>query len=350
MRYEERPICRRCVLPASPPEITLDEAGLCNVCRAFDRTARTPGAAPPLETDFTQILAKHRGKHEYDCLVMCSGGKDSTASLYYMVRRYKANVLAFMFDHGFETPEAIENVHRAVDKLGVDFVSYRSSFMHDAFARMIKDDSRAVICHLCSMWYMDVTYRTAARFDTPLIIAGWTKGQSQQQAATPGVVTAAPEYAAMARATKEFLEQQLHHDPKYADFPTSMDQVAARARKRHKSLVLSPHWFLPYQSEDYVAVIQRELGWRYPRQSYPGKSTNCALNYVSVHNSIRRFGFTHYHIEMSKLIREGLMTRAEALELLEPTFDAQLLSDIARPLGVSYTPEGLPVAVTPAKP
>jgi hypothetical protein len=45
------------------------------------------------------------------------------------------------------------------------------------------------------------------------------------------------------------------------------------------------------------------------------------------------WGYTHYHVEMSKLIRQGLMTRAEALELLELRFGREVLDRIGAELG-----------------
>jgi hypothetical protein len=51
-----------------------------------------------------------------------------------------------------------------------------------------------------------------------------------------------------------------------------------------------------------------------------------------VHNSLEYYGYTHYHVEMSKLIRQGLMTRDKALRLLEPNYDKDLLNRIAEPL------------------
>ncbi len=333
----ERRMCVRCVLPESPPDITLNAAGVCNVCEAYDRDRAHGRARPPLETDFVRMLKKYRGKGEYDCLVMCSGGKDSTSALYYMKTRYKLNPLAFTFDHGFETEEAMANVRRAVEKLDVDYMTFRSTFIHDMVKKILTTGSRAVICHLCSIWYMDLTFKMAARFRIPIIIAGWTKGQSTRQEVMSKCACTidAPEYKSMGAATLEFLGE-LRKDPKYADFPGSMEEVLKRARKRHKSVVLSPHWFLPYDTETYVETIQKELDWRYPKFSYPGKSTNCALNFISVHNSMRYFGYTHYHVEMSKHIREGLMTREEALELLRIDFDEQTLNEIARPLGYTF--------------
>lgn len=334
----DRRICRVCVLPESPPDITFDETGLCSVCRDH-RAARQVGADPKLlESDFLKLLKKHRGKGPYDCLVMCSGGKDSTAALYYMVRRYKMNPLAFTFDHGFETEDAIENVHRAVDRLGVEFLFFRSTYMHGMFQTLLQSGSRAVICHLCSIWYMDLTFRMAERFQIPVIIAGWTKGQTSKQPVMSKCACSIgePEYASMARATKQFIETHVRRDPRYQDFPETMEEVLARAKKRHKSVVLSPHWFLPFDTESYVKTIQDELGWRYPRVSYPGRSTNCYLNFLSVHNSMKYYGYTHYHVEMSKMIRDGLMTRDEAMELLKVEFGPELLNRIAAPLDVTF--------------
>jgi len=331
-----RRLCTRCVLPHSPPDITIDDSGLCSVCRQAEHLETVAPQDEFLETDFVRMLQKHRGKGTYDCLVMCSGGKDSTAALYYMKKRYHMNPLAFMFDHGFETAEAIENVHHAVEALGVDFLFFRTEVMKDLFRKMVETRSRAVICHPCSIWYMQLTFDMAARFDIPLIIAGWTKGQS----ARPGVMTKcacnvdAPEYGSMARATRQFLAT-LKDDPRFKDFPSTMEEVVTRAKKKHKAVVLSPHWFLDGHPDEYVAVIQRELNWKYPRVSYPGKSTNCLLNFLSVANSMRYYGYTHYHVEMSKLIRQGLMTRDEALELLRLDLADETLSDVAARLGTS---------------
>lgn len=334
-----RAVCRKCVMPESKPEIWLDGEGVCNLCRLHEAEKSSSGAAKALETDFIRILAQYRGRQEYDCLVMCSGGKDSTASLYYMKTRYKTNPLAFTFDHGFETQDAMDNVKRAVDKLGVDFLLFRSDFMDGMFAKVLKTGSSAVICHLCSIWYMDVTFKMAARFNIPIIIAGWTKGQSLRQPAMTKCACniSSPEFSRMAAATREFIDKHVRSDPKYRDFPCSMEEVLSRAQKRHKCLVLSPHWFLPYDSQEYTGTISRELGWKYPALSYPARSTNCSLNFLSVHNSMKFYGYTHYHVEMSKLIRDGLMTRTEALELLRQDFSPELLDSVAAKLGCSIT-------------
>lgn len=334
----ERPICKRCVMPESLPHIFFNDEGICNLCLDFDKEQAEEQKHKLLETDFLKILNKFRGKSKYDVMVMCSGGKDSTSALYYMKTRYQMNPLAFTFDNGFETEEALGNVRRAVDKLGVDFLFFKSSYMKGFFSEILKSNSKAIICHPCSLWYMSLAFDTVKRYEIPLIIAGWTKGQStnQQVMSKCGCGASSPEFKSMSEATNAFIEKMVKTDPRYKDFPTSMEEVLKRAQAKHKAMVLSPHWFLPFSQEVYVKTIIDELGWKYPKLSYPGKSTNCALNFISVHNSLRDFGFTHYHIEMSKLIRQGAIKREDALKDLEFQVSQGQLNEIAKKLDYKY--------------
>jgi len=331
---ESRKICKKCVLPESRPDIWLNEDGVCNICIEHAQAQDAADVTKPLETEFIKMLNMYKSNGEYDCLVMCSGGKDSTAALYYMKKRYKLRPLAFTFDHGFETEEALENVRNAVDILGVDYLFFKSDFMKEMFSAILKRSSSTVICHPCSLWYMDLAFKMAFRFNIPVIIAGWTKGQSTRQPLMSrcGCNTHQQEFISMGKATREFLEGYVKENSRYKGFPTSMEEVLLRAKKRQKCAVLSPHWFLPFGSETYVETIKKELNWKLPRLSYPAGTTNCYLNFISVHNSLEHFGYTHYHVEMSKLIREKLLTREEALETLKANFDKELLNKIAKKL------------------
>ena len=261
---KDRIICKRCVLPQSPPDIIINDQGLCSVCEEYDKNQACTILEKPLETDFIKLLDRNKPKGKYDCLVMCSGGKDSTASLYYMKKRYKKNPLAFTFDHCFETEEALANVRNAVDILGVDFLFFKTDHMNEMFEAILKTNSKAVICHPCSIWYMDLTYQMAARYNIPVIIAGWTKGQSTKQPVMSkcGCNVHQKEFMSMAKATREFLDKYTKENPKYKDFPKSMEEVLKRAKKRYKSVVLSPHWFLPYDASEYIQVIKKELNWK----------------------------------------------------------------------------------------
>jgi hypothetical protein len=181
---------------------------------------------------------------------------------------------------------------------------------------------------------MQVTYEIAARFGIPLIISGWTKGQTSSSTSpilskcacnTNGV-----EYASMVRDTAAFMAQAVREEPGFREFPVNMEGVLQIAKKKYgsKATVLSPHWFLDLDVEQYVKVLQRELEWTWPARSYPRGTTNCELNFLATFLTVKHYGFSHYHIEASKLIRAGLLTREEAIERLELDFDDDLLAGI----------------------
>ena len=206
--------------------------------------------------------------------------------------------------------------------------------MHDMFAQVLKTNSQAVLCHLCSMWYMMCTFDIAIRYNISLIIAGWTKGQvTQDYSLNCRYSPVYAEYRAMSHATKNFVLSNVRRMPQYKDFPDSMEEVIRRAQRKRKIIAISPHWFLPLTQDEYVRTIQEELQWKAPAKSYPAGSTNCDLNYLSVYLSMKHYQYTHYHIEMSKLIRDGLLTRDEALKALRINVDSLFLNTIARKLG-----------------
>ena len=96
--------------------------------------------------------------------------------------------------------------------------------------------------------------------------------------------------------------------------------------------MLSPHWFVPSRPDEYVKLIKEKLDWDYPEKSYPKKSTNCELNFLASKLAVDNFGYSHYHIEMSNLIRMGMITREEALQLLEIDYADEIINPIMEKL------------------
>src|SRR5207237_1526971 len=78
--------CTRCGLASNVPETSYDATGVCNVCRGLDTYVdkaeayfKSPDALKAL---VAEMKAPRTGRGEYDCLVLLSGGKDSTYMLY----------------------------------------------------------------------------------------------------------------------------------------------------------------------------------------------------------------------------------------------------------------------------
>jgi N-acetyl sugar amidotransferase len=69
--------CKRCVMPETKPDLFIDEEGVCNACRSYERRKNIDWKAR--KEELLHILDRYRSKdgNNYDCIVPVSGGKDS---------------------------------------------------------------------------------------------------------------------------------------------------------------------------------------------------------------------------------------------------------------------------------
>jgi len=106
--------CAKCGLPSNYPNTTFDDAGVCNTCRDFERYQEKVQPYFKTPADLHNILdrAKAEKTGKYDCLVLLSGGKDSTYMLYQLVRELGVTPLVFSLENGYISDGAITNIHR----------------------------------------------------------------------------------------------------------------------------------------------------------------------------------------------------------------------------------------------
>ena len=113
----------KCLLPETHETIEFNNQGACNICigQTFKKEA-LDGVGQKAALD--KLIERHRGNYDYDCIVPFSGGKDSTWTLYYLMKEYKIKPLVVRFDHGFMRPNLEENVRKVQRELGVDMISF----------------------------------------------------------------------------------------------------------------------------------------------------------------------------------------------------------------------------------
>jgi len=79
---------------------------------------------------------------------------------------------------------------------------------------------------------------------------------------------------------------------------------------------IHPLAFLPYDEEKIVQRI-KEFGWEKPDDTDPN-SSNCLLNAYANQIHRNRYHFHPYVWEIANMVREGVMSREEGLEKIEP--------------------------------
>jgi hypothetical protein len=107
--------CTKCVLPETMPFINFDEHGVCNYCRHY----RKRNAPRPKEELF-ELVAPYRREIGNDCILPFSGGRDSCYSLHLAVNELKMKPVAYTYDWGMVTDLGRRNISRMCAMLGVE--------------------------------------------------------------------------------------------------------------------------------------------------------------------------------------------------------------------------------------
>lgn len=109
--------CTLCVLPETMPYIRFDEHGVCNYCRNHAKHELAG------EEKLLRMLDDYRSKDgSADCLVGFSGGRDSSYGLHLLKAKYGMNPIAYTYDWGMVTDLARRNQARLCGKLGVEHI------------------------------------------------------------------------------------------------------------------------------------------------------------------------------------------------------------------------------------
>jgi hypothetical protein len=108
--------CSKCVLPETFPFIHYDDQGVCNYCRHY----RLKNQPKPLDELLDLLRPYRRDDGQPDCIVPFSGGRDSTFALHTIRTELGLNPIAFTYDWGMVTDLGRRNIARVCGKLGVE--------------------------------------------------------------------------------------------------------------------------------------------------------------------------------------------------------------------------------------
>ncbi len=110
--------CTRCVLPETFPFIEFDEEGVCNYCRHYT----IKNDPKPIDELYDLVAPYRRSDGKPDCLVPFSGGRDSTFTLHIVKKVLDLNPIAFTYDWGMVNDLARRNASRVCGKLKVEHI------------------------------------------------------------------------------------------------------------------------------------------------------------------------------------------------------------------------------------
>ncbi|MCQ4283522.1 N-acetyl sugar amidotransferase [Pseudomonas stutzeri] len=323
-------------MDTSDPNITFDEEGVCNYCTNY-RLSIEPcwdtgveGAAE-LRRLAGSIRDSAKGQ-DFDCIIGLSGGLDSSYAAYIAKEKMGLRPLLFHVDAGWNTDQAVGNIEKLVDGLGLDLYTEVINWdeirrLQIAFLRSGIPDQDLVQ----DAAFFSGLYKFARKNRIRHIITG--SNFSTECCREP------EEWGGYLGIDKTLFGDIWHKfgEGKLKSFPLTDILVYKLWYQRILGMkVHHPLNLVPYIKKDAEDELERLFGWqRFKHKHHESRFTRFYEDYWLP----RRFGFEKRRAHFSSLIMTGQMTRDEALERISsPEMDEHFLEQefeyVAHKLGL----------------
>jgi N-acetyl sugar amidotransferase len=322
--------CKTCVLPDTRPNLTIGPDGRCNACTTHATKRQIDWAARA--TSFAGVVrdAKARSHDSYDCLIPVSGGKDSTWQVVTCLEHGLRPLCATWRTPG-RTEIGAQNLRNLID-LGVDHIDFSINpkverrFMLKTLER---DGDPAIPMHMA---IFNLPLSLAVRLRIPLIVWG---------------ENSAFEYGGTDEESRGFMLDDawirrfgVTHGTSAADWTDDALGTAELAAYRGPSvtelrdagtLAVFLGYYFPWDPETSLAVATAH-GFRRAAAARTGLYDYADIDdaFISVHHWFKwyKFGFTRLFDNLSLEIRNGRLTRNDAIEVIRRRGDDTPLPDI----------------------
>lgn len=317
-------ICTRCIMDTSDPNIRFDEKGRCDYCENFDTIIKPNWSidergARQLAQMADAIRADGRGR-DFDCIIGLSGGLDSSYAAYVAKEKMGLRPLLFHVDAGWNTDQAVGNIEKLVDGLGLDL--YTDVVNWQAVKRMQVAFLRAGIPDqdlVQDAAFFSGLYKFARQYKLKHIITG--SNFSTECCREP------EEWGGYLGIDKRLFSDiwaRCGDGEPNDDFP--LVDILVYKIWYQKALGMKIHHplnLVPYVKQDAEDELERRFGWqRFQHKHHESRFTRFYEDYWLP----RRFGYHKRRAHFSSLIMTGQMTRDQALKrITKPEMDEHFL-------------------------
>jgi N-acetyl sugar amidotransferase len=331
-------ICTRCIMDTSDPNLLFDNRGQCDYCNNFDTTIRSNWhTGTEGERQLASMAAAIReagiGK-DFDCIIGLSGGLDSSYAAYISKEKMGLRPLLFHVDAGWNTDQAVGNIEKLVDGLGLDL--YTDVVDWEAVSRMQVAFLRAGIPDqdlVQDAAFFSGLYKFASKYKIKHIITGSNFSteccrEPEEWGGYLGIDT-----TLFGDIWARCGDGGLNDDFPLVDiFVYKLWYQKVLGMKVHHPLNL-----VPYDKKDAEDELEQRFGWqRFQHKHHESRFTRFYEDYWLP----RRFGYEKRRAHFSSLIMTGQMTREQALKRISrPEMDEHFLKQefeyVAHKLGLT---------------
>lgn len=310
-------------MDTSDSTITFDDQGVCVYCNNFHEEIK-----PNWHTDErgqrelmkTVEKIKEQGKGKpFDCIMGLSGGLDSSYLAYIAKEKLGLRPLLFHVDAGWNTDQAVGNIEKLVDGLGLELYTEVINWeeVKDLQVALMKSQ----IPHLDMVQdtaFFSTLYRFARQNKIKYVLTGGNYStecvrEPEQWGAYPGI-----DKMLLLDIHKKFGKAPLSTFPIIDVFVSKVYYKYVLGMQVFKPLDLGP-----YIKKEAEETLERKFGWKkFQHKHHESRFTRFFEDYWLP----RKFGFDRRRAHFSSLILTGQMTRAEAIERMQkPELDEHFL-------------------------
>lgn len=320
---EKYQVCTRCIMDTSDRSIQFDSEGVCDYCRNFDSVIKPnwradAAAASELMRVADSIRLAGRGR-EFDCIIGLSGGLDSSYAAYIAKEKMGLRPLLFHVDAGWNTDQAVSNIEKLVDGLGLELYTEVVNWeeMKDlqvAFLRSGIPDQDLVQ----DAAFFSGLYKFARQHKIKHIITGSNFSTE---------CCREPEDWGGYLGIDTWLFNDIHREfgkRSLDSFP--LTDILRYKLLYQKILGMRVHYplnLVPFVKKDAEDELERLFGWqRFQHKHHESRFTRFYEDYWLP----RRFGYHKRRAHFSSLILTGQMSREQALDRIsQPEMDEHFL-------------------------
>ena len=336
--------CKKCVMPNTRPGITFNEEGICSACQTYEKRKTIDWDKRYKELE--ALCDKYRGSNgnSYDCAIAVSGGKDSHYQVDLMKNKLGMNPILFSVEDNFPMTEAGKhNIQNISEAFGCDLITLKPNIraqkklMRYTFEKYGKPT-----------WYIDRLIYTypllmAKKFNTPLLVYG--ENVSYEYGGSDCFDT----YSARG-ILKNGVASDMDLDELIENTGVSRKELELTVALSEKELdELDPiyiSYFIPWNSFKNYEVAKKfgfqDLKDEWRRSHHVEDFDQVDTRAYLVHPWLKYPKFAHQFATdyASRMVRYGLITRDEAIELVrrhDAFLDPLCVRDFCEFLG--YTKE-----------
>lgn len=304
--------CVRCGLSAKHPDAILNEESVCNICRVYEDEAdrahsyfRTP---EDLQAIIAEVTAGARGKP--DCMMLLSGGKDSTYALCQLVEM-GLTPLVFTLDNGFISDGAKANMRRVTDQLGLELIEGSTPAMNEIFVDSLNRFSN--VCNGCFKTIYTMSMGIARERGIRHIFTGLSRGQIfetrvadlfRQRIFDPAIID------------QTIIEARKAYHRAHDVVAERLDTSHFRDERIFEEIVFVDYYrYTDVSLDTMLDYLQHQVPWVRPADT--GRSTNCLINEAGIFVHKRERGYHNYSLPYSWDVRLGHKERDAARDELD---------------------------------